>query len=217
MNFIDIIIFATISAFLGYRLHQMLGRRHGKENQRPNPFTRNPSKPDDISSTRPQSKEAETQDEAYTNIWIPKCDQIKTLDPSFNEHHFIEGARIAFQVIVDAFTQGDTETLKPLLSEEIYNNFYDTIRERTKTGERHETTIHTITMIEVIETEIHNSTVDLTMSFTSEQTNVVFDNHDRRIGGDPEHRETITDIWTFSRDTRTKNPNWILIETRVPA
>ena len=217
MTFIDIIIFATIAIFLGYRLHQMLGRRHGKENQRPNPFTRNPTKPDDISSTLPQSKEAETQDEAYTNIWIPKCDEIKALDPSFNEYHFIEGARTAFRMIVEAFAQGNTEILKPLLSEEIYDNFYDSIRERTKTGERHETTIHTITTVEVIETEVHNSTIDLTVSFTSDQTNVIFDNHDRRIGGDPEQQETITDIWTFSRDTRIQNPNWILIETRVPA
>jgi predicted lipid-binding transport protein (Tim44 family) len=220
--FIDILIFAMIAAFLVYRLRGVLGRRHGEERQRPNPYTSRPSQEGadnvvtlpDRGRAPPIDVPPPAPDEPYS--LAAGIGQIQANDPTFDEKGFLQGAKAAFGMIVTAFAQGDTPTLRPLLSDDVYDNFAAAIRSRQSSGETLETKVANIREADVIEARMDGRTAFVTVKFISEQINVTRDGTGAIIDGDPEHPLEVVDIWTFARNTRSRNPNWTLIETRVP-
>lgn len=217
--FVEILIFAMIAAFLVYRLRSVLGRRTGEERQRPNPFTARPNnQPDNVvampNRERPVPNAAPSPDEPVS--LATALEQIKAADPSFDEKYFLQGARGAFQMIVEAFAKGDTATLRPLLSDEVYDNFARAVRERQAAGETLETRIETITDADVVEARMDGRTALVTVKFVSEQMNVVRNSAGAVVDGDPNSVIEAVDVWTFARNTRAGDPNWALVETRTP-
>ncbi|HYD29573.1 MAG TPA: Tim44/TimA family putative adaptor protein, partial [Azospirillaceae bacterium] len=199
--FIEIVIFAMIAAFLVYRLRSVLGRRSGEERQRPNPFAPPPAQgrvdlPDNV-ITLPDRGRAAT--------WTPNPDeprsvadglvQIHGADPSFDEKHFLQGARAAFDTIVGAFARGDTATLRPLLADEVYDQFAAAIRQRAAAGERLETRIIKLKDADIIDARLDGRTAVVTIQFVSEQVNVVRDAAGQVIDGDPDRTDEVEDIW----------------------
>ena len=154
--FIDILIFAMIAAFLVYRLRGVLGRRHGEERQRPNPYTSRPGQEagDNVVTLPdrgrvPVDVPPPAPDEPYS--LAAGIAQIQANDPTFDEKGFVQGAKAAFGMIVTAFAQGDTPTLRPLLSDDVYDNFAAAIRNRQSSGETLETTVTAIRDADVTE------------------------------------------------------------------
>ncbi len=221
--FIEILIFAMIAAFLVYRLRSVLGRRHGEERQRPNPYTPQPNRqngtmPDNVvhlpDRARVPAEEAARDDEPQS--LAASIDRIRSADPSFEEKGFVQGATAAFRMIVEAFAAGDTATLRPLLSDDVYDNFAAAIRERQKAGEALETNIHAVKDADVIEARLDGRTAFVTVKFVSDQMNVTRNREGEVIAGDADAVEEVIDIWTFGRNTRSRDPNWLLVETRTP-
>ncbi|CAO3417065.1 Tim44/TimA family putative adaptor protein [Azospirillum endophyticum] len=222
--FIEIVIFAMIAAFLVYRLRSVLGRRTGEERQRPNPFTPAPgaAKPDNVVSmpdrnrTRPDvapGADVPASDEPLS--LAASIDQIRAADPNFDEKHFLEGAKAAFAMIVDAFARGDTATLRPLLADDVYDGFARVIRDRQAAGEQHETRIEQVREAEVVEAKLDaGRTARVTVRLVSDQVNVVRDRNGTVIDGDPKALVENTDVWTFARNLRSRDPNWALVEVR---
>lgn len=124
------------------------------------------------------------------------------------------GARTAFEMIVQAFAEGDTELLQNLLNDEVYNNFLQAIRAREAEGQTLENTLVRIRGAEAIEAYIEGRTAFITVKITSEQVNVTRDAEGEVVEGDPNHIAEVTDIWTFGRDIRARDPNWELVATR---
>ncbi len=225
--FVEILIFAMIAAFLVYRLRSVLGRRTGEERQRPNPFTARPDAPragapDNVvpmpGRDRPAQaaapvSPAQSHDEPVS--LHAALAQIAAADPSFDEKHFLQGARGAFQMIVEAFAKGDTATLRPLLADDVYDNFARAVRERQAAGETLETRIERIADADVAEARMDGRTALVTVKFVSEQMNVVRDRNGAVVDGDPNAVVEAVDVWTFARNTRASNPNWSLVETRT--
>lgn len=223
--YIEIIIFAMIAAFLVYRLRSVLGRRTGEEQQRPNPYTRN--EPNNGPAKTPADNVVSLPERGRSVPPLPPVAddepvslaaalaQIKAVDPSFDEKYFLQGASAAFGMTVDAFARGDTATLKPLLNDTVYENFARAIADRQRAGQSLETAIHEISDAEVIEARLDNSTALLTVKFTSLQMNVVRDAAGNVVDGDPDAVIEATDVWTFARNTRARDPNWSLVETRT--
>jgi len=222
---IDVVIFGMIAVFLVYRLRSVLGRRHGEERQRPNPFAAPPNRPgvpesrDNVvplpgrqrpASAGPEAEPVEPQSLAASIA------ALRAADPSFDEKTFVDGARGAFGMIVTAFAEGDTATLRPLLSDEVYENFAAAIRERQRRRETLETQIVAIDDADVVEVALEKRTALVTVKFTSHQINVTRAADGTIVDGDAERPAEVVDIWTFARDTRSRDPNWTLIETRVP-
>lgn len=223
---IEIIIFAMIAAFLVHRLRSVLGRRTGEERQRPNPFS-------------PAGEEAEATAESRDNvIQLPnrnrperqtaldgaeepqslsaRIDRVRRVDPDFDEKTFVGGARAAFQMIVDAFARSDLQALRPLLADDVYKNFSQAVAARQAAGETLETNVVAVRDADVSDARIDGSVVLLTVRFVSDQTNVVRDRDGRIVDGDPAHPAEAVDEWTFARDARSHDPNWLLVETRSP-
>ncbi len=230
-QFLDIILLAAIAGFLVLRLRSVLGRRSGQE-QPPIPYDPfKKEKPDEAGDDKviqlpnrgqPEDAEKEPAEEAAGAAQPHAGDtplgagltQIKLADRSFDQETFQSGAKVAFEMIINAFGQGDPKTLRPLLSNDVYDDFAGAIKAREEAKETLETTLVGINEAEIIEAELQGKTAFVTMKFVSEQINVTRNSAGELSEGDPNHVASITDIWTFARNTRSRDPNWTLVATR---
>jgi len=225
-QFIDIILFAMIAGFLVLRLRSVLGRRTGNERPpRPDPFARRGkgARGDDKvvelpAPRRPVEVEAEAGPSAGVkdSSLAAALTQIQIADPAFNPQEFVAGAGAAFEMIVAAFAKGDAKALRPLLNDSVYADFSSAIAEREKAGHRLETTLVSVKSADLLEARLEGRVAFVTVKFVSEQVNVTKNAAGAIVDGSPDRVTTVTDIWTFARNTRAKDPNWTLVETRSP-
>ena len=224
----DVLIYAVVAAGLVIWLRNILGTRHGDENQRHNPFT---SQPDSIKNqTEPDlsltaagmvpenfddmSAGLERNMSIENEIAEQGLVEIARHDRAFELSHFLKGAQDAFVMIIESFASGDKDTLKNLLSEPVFNAFNSVIEQRAKDGESASVEIHSIRKTEVMDAQIKDKMAFVTVRFTADETSIVRDKEDKVIFGDPERVTETIDIWTFGRPLRSKSPIWFLYETR---
>ena len=143
-------------------------------------------------------------------------DAIRKADPAFNPVDFVAGAKIAFEMILGAFAEGDTKTLQPLLGRDVFQSFAAAIEDRRRLGHRLKTTFVGITHVEIVDAELKGRDAHVTLKFTSEQIDVTEDATGQVIEGDPTRVDTLIDLWTFARDTGSRDPNWQLVATQSP-
>ena len=223
-QFLDIILFALVAAFLILRLRSVLGRRNGHEGPTRDPFekasrrektdekvVRLPDRSDKTEEAGPPIADDEPVPEG-TALEMGLT-QIRVADPKFNINEFQSGSRIAFELILTAFAAGDTATLKNLLSPEVFGNFSQSIREREEAGETMETTLVGFKSTDVVEAYMAGRTAHITMKFVTQQINVIRDKDGEIVDGDLSTMVDVTDFWTFARDTRSADPNWMLVAT----
>lgn len=228
-QFLDIILFALIAAFLVLRLRNVLGRRDGFDGRGKDPFgIQNRMEPDnenvvslperdesnrleDIIDLEPDAEpqgEPEPQDALSAGL-----QQIRRVDPSFEVEEFLVGARTAFEMIIGAYAAGDTDTLQNLVSPEVFANFADVVDRRDAAGETMESRVSAIRVSDIVEAYIDGRNACVTVKFVSDQCNVIRDAEGRIVEGDPQETTEVTDFWTYARDTRSRDPNWTLIAT----
>jgi predicted lipid-binding transport protein (Tim44 family) len=222
-TYLDLIFFALVAAFLVLRLRSVLGRRTGNERPPPaDPFghrtpIEGPTRPSLPERPRPAIDAPEPTGAAAAAPRDPVTlglNQIQLADPSFDKDEFVAGARRAFEMIVHAFATGDTGTLRSLLSDEVYENFSRAVQERLKRKETLETTIIGVKSVSIADARMDGKNAAVTLRFVSEQVNVTRDADGKVIDGDPNLVTTVTDVWTFARNARARDPNWALVETR---
>jgi len=224
-QFIDIILFAMIAAFLILRLRSVLGRHKdsGEPQQRsqPDPFQPDQAKENgdnvislpDHGPIEEHEEKAEEEQKPETPLDIGLA-QIKAASADFDRTEFLVGARTAFEMIIQAFAEGDTDLLNSLLSDEVYNNFLTAIRAREAENQTLENTLVRIVNGEMLEAYMEDSRANVTVKLVSEQVNVTRDAEGEVVDGDADHISEVTDIWTFARDTKLRDPNWLLVATR---
>ena len=220
LGFLDIILFAMLAAFLIYRLGSVLGKRTGNEQQRPDIFgagaNLDEGQDDNVISLPDRSPDSENEMTEPASPLDAAITQIQLADRSFDEEGFVSGARAAFEMVVDSFASGDTDTLQSLLSDDVYENFAAAISDRVSKDQTHETTMVAFDVTEIIEAEMEGRNALVTVKYVSDQVNVTRDSEGEIVDGDPSAVTRITDIWTFARDVSSSNPNWVLIATRSP-
>lgn len=221
---IDIIIFAAIAAFIVLRLRSVLGRRTGNERPPPTGYIQESRRregesdkvvnfPDRV--TNQDEKPDRAFDAAKPGSSLAAgLGHIKKADKSFNADEFLAGARAAFEMIIEAFAGGQMGGVKPYLSPDVYANFDAAVKERQQAGETLETTLVGVNGADILEARMEGRDAFITVKFVSEQINVTRDKDGKVVDGDPDHVTEITDIWTFGRDVRSRDPNWLLVETR---
>lgn len=223
-QFLDIILFALVAAFLILRLRSVLGRRNGHEGPSRNPFgrTQRREKTDEKVVRLPdrQDKPTEADPEVAEEAAPPEgtpleigLTQIRVAEPKFNINEFQSGSRMAFELILAAFASGDTATLKNLLSPEVFGNFSQSIRAREDAEETMETTLVGIKSTDVVEAYMAGRTAHITIKFITQQINVLRDKDGEIVEGDLSAINDVTDFWTFARDSRSSDPNWVLVAT----
>jgi predicted lipid-binding transport protein (Tim44 family) len=238
-TFIEIVILAAVAAFFVLKLRSVLGKRTGHEKRSEfDPFNQSEERPpesgdekviqlpdrgngrplseDELFEAAKKQTEEELAEEVVEGPVAAGLTKIKLADRNFDAREFLAGARGAFEMIVAAFAEGDVKTLRPLLANDVYDDFAGAIKQREENKETLETTLIGILSADIIEAEMQQKTAFVTVKFVSEQVNVTRDSEGRIIEGDPNHVSKVTDIWTFARNTRSRDPNWALVATRSP-
>jgi len=213
-HYFDIILFAMVAAFLVLRLRSVLGRRTGNEQPRDSVLRRAEASADKVvalgnrSPAPPPVVPAPPADAVAAGL-----ERIRSADPGFDPGQFLEGARAAFEMIVGAFAAADKARLRPLLSDEVYTPFAAAIAERAAAGETLETRIITLKRLDITEAGLTGRMARITVKFVSDQINVLRAHDGSIVDGDPDHAVEKTDFWSFARDTRASDPNWVLEAT----
>jgi predicted lipid-binding transport protein (Tim44 family) len=220
-GFLDLILFAMIAAFLVFRLRSVLGRRTGHERPPPESVAPRPEdpKPQDNVIDLHDRNTAEEQEEELAALnsddpLVAGIAQIRAADSNFSPDTFSDGAKMAFEMVVQAFAEGDVDTLRSLLNDEVYENFSIAVKQRQEAEEELETTVIGIKSADILEARLESRMAFVTVKFQSEQVNVTRDKDGEVVDGDPVQVTEVTDIWTFARNTRARDPNWTLVETR---
>jgi predicted lipid-binding transport protein (Tim44 family) len=233
-NVFDIytIIFLALAVFIFLRLRSVLGQRTGRERPPYDPYAaREPVRPATEKVVALPTRAPETvqkpselaEPKAPVERWpgiattgspvAAGLDAIAAADATFDGKHFLTGARAAYEMIVNAFAEGDRRTLKNLLSREVYDGFESAINEREKRGDTVESRFVSIDKSEITGAEQRQRTAQLTVRFVSQLVSVTRDKAGNVIDGNADKVTDITDIWTFARDSTSRDPNWKLIAT----
>jgi predicted lipid-binding transport protein (Tim44 family) len=138
---------------------------------------------------------------------------IRAADLSFEPIGFTGGARAAFTAIVEAFAKGDIAALRPLLDGPTFASFEAAIRGRVERKEKAETTLIGFEASDIAAAELQGTNASVTVRFVSEQINVLRNADSQIVDGNPNEVQKVIDLWTFSRDTKSSDPNWLLIKT----
>lgn len=225
-QFIDIILLAMVAGFIVLRLRNVLGRRTGHEpgrdGVRPEPRHGEALPSPDNIVTLPSGAPRRNQpiskldiEPAYQNTPLEAgMVRVKMADPSFSAESFLQGAAKAFEIIIAAYAKGDTDTLRPLLNTDVYAQFARAIQEREERGETLTSELVVLKPPKIESIDMKGSSAHVSIIFQSEQSNVVRNAQGEIIEGSPDHVESVTDVWTFARDTNSRDPNWALIATR---
>ena len=236
-QYFDIIFFALIAVFVILRLRSALGRRTGQNRQRPNDVFSRSTEPDSQNNNKvihlPVNDEV-AQDEAFekelsdisddqqesqkssVDVMKDSLSRIRLADPNFSPRTFLVGAKGAFEMIVEAFAAGDTASLRPLLGDDVYDEFAEAIRARIASKEITETTIVSIDSTDIVSANLEGSTAQVTIQFVSQQMSVTRDEEGSMLEGQSGSVVRVIDLWTFARNTRSLDPNWAVVETRAP-
>lgn len=199
--YIDIILFAMLAAFIAYKLRSVLGRKTGNERRRTPPVA-GPAKP-----TPPVAAPVEPADETG----LPGLRDLRRADPEFDPTSFLEGARTAFGMILDAFGKGDRAALESLVERDVFESFVQAIDAREAAGEAHGATLLSIEDAKIVGIRLDGTVARVTVEFTSRQNDPSAADPAAQAADEP-----VIDVWTFVRDTRSADPNWRLAETRSP-
>lgn len=223
------LLILAVAVVILLRLRSVLGTRTGHE--RPyDPYATEASekarRADGKVIPLPGSKPAEeiyAADKQADPVWQGVAEEGSTLakglekiaraDQSFDVKGFLEGAKMAYEMIVTAFAQGDRKTLKPLLSKDVYEGFAEAIAEREKAEETIETQIVGIDKADIVGATLQGRRASVTVKFLSQMITVKRNSDGEVIDGDERAVQPITDVWTFDRDVTARDPNWRLVAT----
>ncbi len=219
MQYFDILLFAVITGLLLIRLHRVLGRRTGHESPPSEPL----AGPESSSAAEAQlNPDAEPEQERSEADPAPADDRraaakglagLQAADPSFDPDQFLAGAKHAFKMIVSAFAAGERKPLRSLLSDPVYRSFEASIEARQQ-----ERNVMEVRDIRVVHASIEDAYLEGTQAvvrveFETEKIEVIRDSDGVVVDGDPDIPARANDLWTFSREVTSEDPNWILIRT----
>ena len=215
--YLDILFFAMVAAFIAFRLRSVLGRKTGHERPRVDPVSQRsaPRSNDNVvplpdRGPAPAGEAMAAQADGPVGAGVAA---IRRADPRFDGEHFLQGARAAFAMIVEAYAKGDKQALRPLLADDVFAQFAGAIDQREQAGRTLSTELVATRAAELVEAGMAGSRARVTVRFTSEQINLTRDAAGDIVEGDPRQIDTVVDLWTFERDTRSRDPNWQLVET----
>ena len=188
LQFFDIIIFAVIAVFIIYRLRSVLGKRTGfQKKPTEQQFVKKQSVQQEVKI--PQLRENEKKLEVvYKNI------------TSFEHKSFLEGAKKAFEIIITAFNKGDKNTLKGLVSKNVYNVFEKAINEGSNNPNAQ---FYSLVIDGIDDAKVENGKITISVNFISEQ--VLSDNEEDVVKN--------KDTWVFEKPEKSSGPAWTLIST----
>ena len=229
---ISTIIFAVLAIFVLIKLKSVLGTRTGEERPPYDPFKRRMDEASDqggasqgnvirLPGAAPAdpNRSTATPEARWGKLADPAAfaglDAIAAADAAFDGAAFQNGARSAYEFIVTAFARGDRDTLRGLLSPDVFESFASAISAREAQGETAETTFVSIDGATIADAHLRDGTAQVTLRFASKLISVTRDRAGAVVDGGTDKIMDVVDVWTFARPVKAKDPNWRLVATEA--
>jgi predicted lipid-binding transport protein (Tim44 family) len=231
-EFLDLptLIVIVVAIFVLFRLRSVLGTRTG--NERPPLQRRKPAEaatadetvvplrprgagnPELNDELRTRKLEAEIEQFAKNNPELANgLREVAGADPTFTPKSFLEGAKQAYEMIVTAFASGDRAMLKNLLEKDVFEGFQKAIADREAAGQKVDFTFVGLPKIDISDAEYDKKNVLVTVRFHAEVVSATRDKVGALVEGNADQVQTIADEWTFSRNPKSRDPNWKVVAT----
>lgn len=221
----SLIVFAVLAVFVIWKLRSVLGMRVDRESRPPARFAPRRPAPAAVAPAPGAAPVSEAPappsgaerwegvaEKGVASAWSG-LDAVAASDPHFDGKAFLNGARRAYELIVTAFAKGNRETLKPLLSQDVFNGFSAEIARREQQGETMETAVVAIDAATVDAARVSAGRNEVTVRFVARLMSVRRDRAGETIDG--EQTRKVVERWTFARDPKANDPNWKLVATQA--
>lgn len=228
------LFFLIVAALIFLNLRSVLGKRTGTEKPPFDPYSRDQRQMDGQSQpaddgkviTLPRRDQQQAPAEAFNRYqaiddFVPagtelndKLRRVFDADPTFEPRQFVDGAKVAYEMIVQGFAEGDRKSLKTLLSNEVYQGFDQAISAREKAGQTVKSTFVGIEKAEISDARLDGSEVTIVMRVVSQLISATYDADGQVVEGNADSVAEVIDSWSFARDTRSRDPNWKLVQTQ---
>jgi len=218
--FLDIIFLAMVAGFLALRLRSVLGRRTGDESGPADPLHPGGEEPGPEQALTGRDRDA--RPDPALSLDIPpgsrlarSLARIGAVDPGFDVEGFLSGAQAAYRMIIEAFANGDRETLRELLNDDVYAEFEAAIAAREAAGQTMEGRVVHLDRAEIDSASLEAGVAEISVRFQADLLSVTRDAEGRVVDGNPSDAEPVIDVWTFAREPGSADPNWRLVATRT--
>jgi predicted lipid-binding transport protein (Tim44 family) len=224
------LLILAIAVVVILRLRSVLGKRTGNERppldpyaaqrraEKPQPngnvinMPQRENAPDNLGLEKPVEPVWSGYAEADSPVAMG-LEKIAGSDRDFSTRIFVDGAKIAYEMVVTAFAQGDRQSLKNLLARDVYEGFAKAIDDREKAGNVVESRFVGIDKAEIANADLKGKKASITLRFVAEFISSTLNKAGEVIEGDPKQVRQVTDVWTFERDIASRDPNWKLVAT----
>ena len=191
-EYLDIILLAMIAGFIFLRLRGILGKKTGNEENLDSSF----------------SHDLPTKEILKNKLNLLNFDQEA-------KENFLKGAKIAYETIIIAFASGNLKNIRSLLGKKVFDQFSEAVKVRENEGHISETTFIGVNSASIKEHKKINNILEVTVDFVSEIISCVKDKNNKILSGDTNKVKKVFDTWIFSKDSKSSNPNWLLIDTQI--
>ena len=181
-----------IAGFIFLRLRGILGKKTGFE--------------EDINSSFPHEEAPKRENSPILNA--------ETFDDAAKKD-FLNGAKIAYESIITSFSKGDLKSIKNLLAKNVYDQFDEAIKDKKARNVTSETTFIGINSAEIKEHNQNKNMLEVSVEFVSEIISCIKDKDNKIISGDAQKVKKVLDTWKFTKDSTSKNPNWLIVDTQA--
>ncbi len=212
---VEIVILALVAGFVALRFVSVLGKRTGHE--------QTIGQPADGAARAPGLPRSPDAAPAAGAIGLAGADiepaaadglrAIVAADPDFDVARFLDGAQAAYRMVLEAFWEGDRDTLKSLVDTEVFDDFVAAIDARTEAGHVLENKLVRIERARVVSASLNSLTAQVSIQFDADIAALTRDSEGRIVAGSSDDAVETHDIWTFARHVRAEDPNWLLIAT----
>lgn len=209
MNDPVLIFFVALAAFLSYRLFSVLGSRGGHE-PKDGERVQAPLSGADRAEAGQAQPEAPRRPQEPLPAW---AETVTEHYPGFDHTQFLDGAKAAYEMIVQGFARGDLEKIRPFVDPSVFKTFEIAVEGRRNAGQTMDVTFVGIDKVEVVNASLQSRHVEVVLDFKSDQIRVVRDGNGEIVEGDPNRIDLVRDRWTFCRPLGSTDPNWTLTAT----
>ena len=209
-----IVILALVALFVGLRLYSVLGERTGHEQ----PIVK-PADPETrveqpkVNLPREAAAITDNGDLAYVATAGPGVRQILSADPHFDVARFLEGAGAAYRMILEAYWKGDLDSIRPHADTHIYDSFAEAVKQREADGQTLDNRLVAIDPPVIVEAGMEQGAAEVTVRFEADIAAVTRNKDGEVVAGSMSDAVQTRERWTFRRDLKSRDPNWLLIET----
>lgn len=208
-----VILFAMVAGFLALRLYAVLGKRTGHEQPLPKPAEERVAAPPVTRTIEAVPEIRDSANRAIDSSAETGLRAVVSADPSFDVAKFLEGAKSAYRMILEAYWKGDDETLRFLVDDDVRGAFEQAIAGRKATGEVLDNRLIAIERATIAEAGVENKVARVTVRFDADIVAVTRDAEGNVVAGSMSDAVITHDVWTFARKLRSDDPNWKLVET----